>query len=437
MLTLPSTFVRGLPGHAAPKIVDPKINVGSTAAVPVRRMPENLPAPAKILRLVPRRIPWCSGSSCSFVNSSVGGSGIVWSSTCTIPISWQLLLHLQLHISTVSKSHARQFQRTCSTACCFLLYIPLCVTIYTALCWLSNWRTTSFWCTCLASGNYHWAAPFPYIKCAPSPVALWPRSCAEWNGRGLVCLPSPHPATVPELRPRLGCIQPVHPWWPHHLGLSSLETTAPSRAPGERGWHHEEQLQETSYDLGNFDYVQDEKDLGKLGSTSAAIDDGELHRQEMLEERPASQEVMELETEQWLTSPWYACGATGTKSYEPPNPSRATCSTPWMSTWNYVSSMHGTRGTSRTMWTSTRKSFRPSGPNSPWTLVIVVFNEQDRHLFQWIRNGVSTLKECMQVKVSWIYPPQENSHQYCIVKHFLSKGFPYQPWFATGILDAG
>ncbi len=69
--------------------------------------------------------------------------------------------------------------------------------------------------------------------------------------------------------------------------------------------HHEEQLQETSYDLGNFDYVQDEKDLGKLGSTSAAIDDGELHRQEMLEERPASQEVMELETERrtWLRAP--------------------------------------------------------------------------------------------------------------------------------------
>ena len=45
--------------------------------------PENLPAPATILRLV----ALCRGSSCSFVNSSVGGSGIVESSTCTILIS--------------------------------------------------------------------------------------------------------------------------------------------------------------------------------------------------------------------------------------------------------------------------------------------------------------------------------------------------------------
>ena len=38
--------------------------------------PENLPAPAKIHCLVPRQIPLCKGSSCSLVNSSVGGSGI-------------------------------------------------------------------------------------------------------------------------------------------------------------------------------------------------------------------------------------------------------------------------------------------------------------------------------------------------------------------------
>lgn len=70
--------------------------------------------------------------------------------------------------------------------------------------------------------------------------------------------------------------------------------------------HHEEQLHETNYDLGSFDYIHDEKDMGRFGSTSAVVDERELHRQEMLEEKPPDTDVMEVEAERkrkWLRAP--------------------------------------------------------------------------------------------------------------------------------------
>ena len=73
--------------------------------------------------------------------------------------------------------YCQPFQITCPIAFSFLTAISsiLCVTIYTAMCWLSYWRTISFWCISLASTEYQWAgdnweAPFLYIKCVAFPV---------------------------------------------------------------------------------------------------------------------------------------------------------------------------------------------------------------------------------------------------------------------------
>ena len=58
-----------------------------------------------------------------------------------------------------------------------------------------------------------------------------------------------------------------------------------------------------AYDLGSFDMIQDEKDVGRSVDLPGRISDDELHRQEAWEEAPSPVELMEVETERkakWL-----------------------------------------------------------------------------------------------------------------------------------------
>ena len=61
-----------------------------------------------------------------------------------------------------------------------------------------------------------------------------------------------------------------------------------------------------AYDLGSFDMIQDEKDVGRSVDLPGRISNEELHRQEAWEEAPSPVELMEVETERkakWLRAP--------------------------------------------------------------------------------------------------------------------------------------
>ena len=63
---------------------------------------------------------------------------------------------------------------------------------------------------------------------------------------------------------------------------------------------------QSGFDLGTLDYVQDERDVARTTSTSTAIDEHELHRQEQLEEVDPPLQLMEMEVERkqkWLRVP--------------------------------------------------------------------------------------------------------------------------------------
>ena len=60
------------------------------------------------------------------------------------------------------------------------------------------------------------------------------------------------------------------------------------------------------YDLGSFDYVQDEKDVRRSVELPGRISNEELQMQEAWEETPSPKELMEVETERkekWLRAP--------------------------------------------------------------------------------------------------------------------------------------
>ena len=68
---------------------------------------------------------------------------------------------------------------------------------------------------------------------------------------------------------------------------------------------HEEAMVE-EYDLGSFDYVQDDKDVGRSVDLPGRVNDEELQLQESWEEMPSPVELMEVETERkakWLRAP--------------------------------------------------------------------------------------------------------------------------------------